>query len=80
MSALLGTLALILVGLAGWIILAVIIVPIFGTLALFGTLILMFITGIIVWILTVIKFLKNLYITLRGPAAVSYTPKDMFGD
>ena len=79
-SALLGTLFLILSGVTGCIIVAVIIMPIFGTLALFGTLILVFVTGIVVWVVTVFKFLKNLYVTMRGPAAVAYAPKDMFGD
>lgn len=70
--AALHSLLLLLGGFLGAILLGVILLPIFGGLAIFGTLFLMFASILIVWVLCVYKFIKNTYIVAIGPAKAGY--------
>ncbi|MBQ8158282.1 MAG: hypothetical protein IJ081_04600 [Prevotella sp.] len=76
--ALFTSIWLILGGLIGCIILGVILLPIFGGLFYFGTLFLMFVGCIIVWVITALKFLKNLYVILVGPSHVKYKAEKLW--
>jgi hypothetical protein len=74
-TALLSAAFMLLFGFLGALVLGVILLPIVGGLALFGTLFLMFASIVIVWILCAWKFLKNTLIVLAGPEKMGYKPK-----
>lgn len=57
-----------------------ILIPVFVIMVVLGVfvqMVMFFLTAIIMWLVTVIKFLLNLRITAMGPSAVSFKTKDV---